>query len=193
MSIRGFAIVRLIAVASILVLVAAGAAEAKKDYLARFSGKAMSLAAAGMGSTTVEIGITRWTTDQERDQLLGVLTQEGSKGLSKALEDQPDHGYIRTNNTGTRTLRYARDSMVEGRRRIVVATDRLMTAYESVNPTRSEEYTMSVAVLSLDADNTGDGQIYPAMELSVDELTKTLAAKNFTAQPIRLVDLHPRK
>jgi len=193
MSTRSSAIVRLVASVSVLVLVAAGVAEAKKDYLARFSGKAMSLAAAGMGSTTVEIGITRWTTDQERQQLLDILTKDGSKGLSKALEDQAEHGYIRTNNTGTRTLRYARESMVEGRRRIVVATDRLMTAYETMNPTRSEEYTMSVAVLSLDSDNTGDGQIFPAMELTVDELTKTLEAKNFTAQPIRLVDLHPRK
>src|SRR6266850_340421 len=48
------------------------------------------------GSGEIDIVIERWSTDQERDQLQGVLAESGGNGLLGALQQvRPRAGYIR--------------------------------------------------------------------------------------------------
>ncbi len=85
-------------------------------------------------TATLDINITRWTTDEERDVLFGELVENGQPALVSALRNQEETGWMRItgpSQTGAMTrfpserLRYARQTVAEdGSRRIVLALDR---------------------------------------------------------------------
>src|SRR5689334_25238209 len=47
----------------------------------------------------VDIGITRWSTEAERDALLNTLKEKGSTALLNELTKQPESGFIKMPNT----------------------------------------------------------------------------------------------
>jgi hypothetical protein len=91
---------------------------------------------------TIDIGIERWTTDDERAKLFNVLVERGSDHLLDALQDiKPRAGYVRTSNSLGWDVYYARElPLPDGARRIVLATNRPMSFWERRNQPRSAEY-----------------------------------------------------
>src|SRR5262245_56583297 len=113
-------------IAAALALPASVATQATKE---RFTGFAINLNA-GPNTATIDFEVERWSTDEERTQLLTILGEEknpyqANEKILKALEKMPKTGYIRTQRTLAWDLRYARQhKMPDGGRAIVVATDR---------------------------------------------------------------------
>jgi hypothetical protein len=151
-------------------------------------------------STTLQINITRWTTDEERENLFAVLIEKGQEDLVKALQKSEETGFLRvTGRTTARNpfpserLRYAREwDLGEGKRRIVLATDRYISFYEARNQPRWRDYDMSLLVMDVDAEGNGEGQLAMGVRLAVDTEKKTLVVENFGTEPVRLTKIRRR-
>ena len=77
-------------------------------------------------SSTIQIAIDRWSTDEEREMLLTTLQEFGRDKLVETLQKiKPPVGYIRTPSSLRYDLYYARNHQApDGSRRVVLATNR---------------------------------------------------------------------
>ena len=153
----------------------------------------------GPKTATVDIRIERWSTDAERDQLLGILQEQkdryrANQALLKALQKMPKAGYIRTPNTLAWDLRYARQHPLdEGGRQIVVATDRPIGFWEARNQPRSMDYPFTILEMRLNKENKGEGKMLAGTQIYIDPKTTNLVLENYGQQPVRLNEIRALK
>jgi hypothetical protein len=164
----------------------------------QFTGFAINMNS-GPSTATVDFTIERWSTDAERDQLLGILQEEkdvvrANKQLLTALQKLPKVGYIRTPNTLAWDLRYARQSPLEdGGRRIVLGTDRPIGFREARNSGRSMDYPFTIVEVQLDKNDRGVGKILAGTKIYIDKKTNNLVLENFGQQPVRFNEIRKLK
>ncbi len=192
------AIITGIAVAASATL--AGAAE---KYYAR----AVNMGSIGAGmSTTMQITIDRWTTDEERIALLGVVTQHanekrGQEELVKALQAQKDVGNVQLHGAAAQStgfpstrLRYAREFPKEDGNVIVLVTDRPIGFGEAMGSGGTwTNYPISVIILDLDKEGKGSGTMNVGVQVLFDEQTGQIKLGKYTTEPVRLTKVAPRK
>jgi hypothetical protein len=196
----------ILAVAVVIGLTAmSGAEEPAEKFRQTFAATAVAMGTSNPPiipsgrSATVDINITRWTTDAEREALFGVLAEEGQKGLIPALRKQQETGWIRVTGPSQRgsmttfpseRFRYARQMTMEnGSRRVVLALDRPISMYEATRRPRWREYDMTLLVMDLDAEGKGSGQLAIGVQLELDAATNTLVIENFGTEPVRLLNV----
>jgi len=131
-------------------------------------------------TATVDINITRWTTDEERDALFGELVENEQPALVRALSNQEETGWIRVTRETVRE---------DGSRRVVLALDRPISMYEAVRRPRWRDHDISFLVMELDAEGNGDGQLSIGVQLAFQYDTKTLTIENFGTEPVRLTTI----
>ena len=152
-------------------------------------------------ATTLQINVTRWSTDEERERLLSLLIEKGQEELVKALQKEKETGFIRVTGRGagltrfpSERLKYAREwDMGEGKRRLVLAMDRPIGFYEAMNQPRWRDYDMTLIVMDVDAEGNGEGQLAMGVRLGVDTEKKTLVVENFGTEPVRLTKIRRMK
>src|SRR4051812_34923345 len=128
----------------------------------KFTGYAINLNGAA-NTSVIDFSIDRWSTDAERTKLLSLIPEEhkSPQALVDALQDMPSVGSIRTPQTLSWTLRYARQYKTdEGGRRIIVVTDRPIGFGEARNQTRSMDYPFTILEIHLNAKDEGEGKIF---------------------------------
>lgn len=176
--------------------VTASPAQGEEKYFAR----AVSMGSIGHGkSTTLQIRITRWTTDEERIGLLGVVTQyankkRGQEELVKALQAEKETGWIQIFSAGAMSsgfpstrLHYSRAFPGEdGGRTIVLVTDRPIGFGEAVWNPGTIDYPISVIILNVDKDGKGDGSLAIGVHVGFDEKTGKIEIAQYSTEPIRL-------
>ena len=163
-----------------------------------FSAFAVSMGTVAPGaSTTFQITLDRWTTDEERNELITTLVEKGPKELIKVLRDQEETGFVRVTGRGAgRTrfpsvrLHFARDIRIDGKRIIRLATDRPIGMAEAMRNPRTMDYTFSLIELRLDEKNEGDGTLAVGVEMKYDKEKNTLVLENFSSEPVRLIRVH---
>jgi len=149
-----------------LVLSASGAAQQpqEKPVEERYTAIASNvsdLAAAGI--VPLDIWITRYTDDAEEEKLMAALSQKGQDGLLEALRRVGPVGRMRVPGQLSTEFHYARQFRgKDGRRRIIMATDRPIGFAEAVNRTISMEYPFTMLELRVDDSGVGDGQLFLA-------------------------------
>src|SRR6185436_8519231 len=80
---------------------------------------------------TVEMVVERWSTEAERDKLLGVAFNKGSDTLLDTLQHMPRVGYIKTPDSIGYDLHFAQKSPGEdGGEHVTLATDRPIGFWE---------------------------------------------------------------
>lgn len=187
-----------------LAALAAAQDEGSEPARERFSARAVAMGTSvppilPPGTTaTLDINITRWTTDEEKQHLFEVLTKKGQRGLVREMRRQPETGWFRvlsTGPTGTGTprmpserLRYARQiPLADGGRRIVLALDRPIAMSEVTTPQpRWRRHDVTIFFIDLDAENVGSGQLAIGVQLTVEKETGTLKIQSFATEPVRL-------
>ena len=143
--------------------------------------------ALGQGLTSqLQITITRWTTDAERDLLLKTMVEKGQEAMIDVMKKQEETGFLRLPNTLGYRLFYAYQTQVGDKRRIVLATDRPINMAEAWRNGRSMDYAMALLNMELDQDNKGDGWMGFAMKLKANQETKQLEIENYGTDPIQL-------
>lgn len=160
-----------------------------------FTGFAINMNS-GPKTGTVDFTIERWSTDAERDQLISIIQEnpkDPTQPLLKALQKMPKVGGIRTPQTLSWDLHYARQFPGEdGGRRIVLATDRPIAFAEARNSTRSMDYPFTIVEIHLDKDDKGEGKIIAGTKIYVDK-NKNVVLENYAQQPVRFNEIHKVK
>lgn len=154
-------------------------------------------------SATMDINITRWSTDEERTMLISTFLEKGPDKLLSALQKQKDCGVIRIpgwmgpdpNNVrlGWR-LRYTRQVPGEdGGRKVVVVTDRYISMSEARNSPRVSDYPFTMIEIHLDKDGKGEGKASIATKISFDKEKKQIELENYSTEPVRLQNVRVEK
>jgi hypothetical protein len=160
-----------------------------------FTGFAINMNS-GPKTGTIDFTITRWSTDEERNQLLAIITENKNptQPLLRALQKLPKVGYIRTPQSLGWDLHYARQSPLdEGGRRIVLATDRPIGFREARNASRSMDYPFTIIEIRLDAQDKGEGKILAGTKIFIDKKTNQLVLENYGQQPVRFNEIRKQK
>ncbi|HSB63300.1 MAG TPA: hypothetical protein VLJ18_03995 [Thermoanaerobaculia bacterium] len=152
-------------------------------------------ASLGTGRTAiVDLTVTRWSSDKERDELLATLQEFGRDRLVKALEKLPPVGTIRTSNSIGYDLYFAREhKAADGSRRVILATNRPVSFRELMNNTRSKDYQFTLIELRLGPDGKGEGKLVPAAKVTWDKDEKRIEIENYSALPVELLQVTAKK
>jgi hypothetical protein len=162
-----------------------------------FTGFAINMNS-GPTTATVDFTISRWSTDEEREQLLAILVEEkdsyrANQKMLSALQKMPKVGYIRTSTSLGWDLHYARESeLPDGGRRIVLGTDRPIGFAEARNSGRSMDYPFTILEMQLNKANKGQGKILAGTRIYIDK-SKNLVLENYGQQPVRFNEIHKVK
>lgn len=179
-------------VGALLVLAANPADAKKKEVIERFHGNAMSLDVGR--AAQVQIGIYEWTSDEERQALIQAFNQGGNEAAYKHLGKLEDKGYLRGAQTMGYQMRYAYQFESDGKRQIVLATDRPISFGEAMTGSWSQENNISFVVLQLDKETgEGVGQVVFGAEFKVNEKTGQLEIETLSHNPTKLTDVKPQK
>jgi hypothetical protein len=181
---RGFATAAL--VGAMLVCLSAGPTTQSNQQPEKYTAFAVDMARPGRAAAgVVEISITRWSSDAERDRLLKVLQEKGPDRLLDVLRDLPRVGYIRTPTSLAYDLRFARKVPGEdGGEVISLATDRYISHWEAVYRPRTIDYPFTVIELRIGPDGKGEGKMSLATKITASR--NTIVLENYSAQPVLL-------
>ena len=192
-----------LALLSLVTLVPAGSTAADEKLEERYNafGVAMGAGAAGV----LNITITRYSTEEERKLLVDSLAKDGQEKTVDLLRKQKETGFARTQSgAGMKgwpsvRLHYAHQTQQDGKRVVVLVTDRNMTMAERASGGRSVDYDVSAIVMELEPvqgdeklKEKGQGTFYRAAKLSFDKDNK-LNVEYLGTQPIRLTDIKREK
>jgi len=148
-------------------------------HLEQFSAFAVNLQGARPGdrsmSGVIQITIDRWSTAAERNTLIDAFDNKGQDGLLNQLERMKAAGYIKLPTTLGYDLRYTREVRnPDGGRRIIVGTDRRMTASEEINRPITTDYPFTIIELHLNKANVGDGRLSALTKIKTNKKEGTI-------------------
>lgn len=170
-------------------LVLASTSVTAQEPVARFSAVAVDMLSTnpGAGTVPVNIVVTRWSTDAERDQLLTTLMEKKSDALLKALRDMPRAGSVAASGGVGFDIRFARRIQEPGQpERIVLVSDRPMSFWERRDAGRTTDYPFTVVELRMPPSGDGEGRIAVAAQISADAVNRTIVIENYNDQPLGL-------
>ena len=170
---------------ALLVALPAVAGDAVEE---RYSALALSMGTTATGArAVVTIGITGWTSAEDRERLLRTLVEKGHKELKSELFKQDQIGFIKVGNSLGYPLRYIWESKVDGKRHIVLATERPLNAIEVMRNSRSRDHDIALIKLVVDEKGKGEGSLAAAVELNVED--NHLEIKTHSSEPVRLMSV----
>ena len=182
----------LLAVAVLATAVAPVPAKTTREPLEKYRARAFNVDWGG--ATNLDIVIYEWTTPEERQNLIRTFVEDGGDALYDALNDTTRKGFIKLPRTLGFDMQYAWQSEVEGRRRIVLASDRPMGFLELSRNARSTDYDVTLVVLDLDPDSgEGTGTVALGAELSVDQESGRMQVQIAGYHPTELKKVRPLK
>lgn len=149
----------------------------------------------GAGSMAT-INIYRWSSDAERDELLGVIksAKSGDRDVAKALRGQEKAGYAFMAGKQGYPLRYAREfKKADGKRQLILATDRPVSFQEGYTDSMAGDFDVTIIILNVDENGKGDGILSVGTEVKWDDETNKIEPTNMSSQPVKLTNVRPGK
>jgi hypothetical protein len=139
----------------------------------------------------VEIQVTRWSTDAERQTLLDILKESGQPAMLDALQKMPQVGYYRMPNTMGVALFYARSNeLPDGTRQVVLGTDRSI-GMATRSPQASKYDATIIEIRFKKGSDKGEGKIVLAGKASIGKDGK-VQISNYQGEPVRLMDVQSK-
>jgi hypothetical protein len=159
-------------------------------------------------SDLLDIRVSRWSTDDQREALAKTLETQGNHGLAEALNDEEPTGWVSFDPRGgggpgrdprRSILRYARETVVGDTREIVMVTNHYPgygTDPQAADGSKLAEYPVSFVLLKLkkgeDGDWTGIGRMFVGAKLRYDRASKKFVIDEFPMDPVYLKDVKVR-
>jgi hypothetical protein len=156
----------------------------------RLTGAAVSGGGIGnpTGTARVDIVVKRLSTDRERQGLLDKL-KTGQKALLDELQHAKPVGTIQFGTELAYDLHYARHTRGEdGGDRLVLATDRPVSAWEVWNQPRYADYPFTLIDVQVDGAKA-KGTMILAAQITADKDGRFIHVENYGTQPIQLNNL----
>jgi len=169
---------------------------AAEDQPLRLTATAVNLSGVGRARMErLDIVIERWTSDEQRAQLIETLIEQGSDKLYDAVQKiKPRAGFIKTTTSLGWDIQYARETpLPDGGRRIVFVTDRPMSFYEVSRSTRSSDYDFMVCEIHLDAAGKGEGKLAGGTKIRWNKEEHSIVLENYGIEPVRLTQVNVSK
>lgn len=148
---------------------------------------------AGMAGQT-QIVIERWTTVAERNALLTHVkaAKEGEHGQQELLEAlqkiKPRTGYIHTTKSLGWDLKYAvENTLGDGTRQIVIATDKPVAFAAAMSNARTMDYPFTFIEMRMQPNQEGEGRMLAATSIVVKD--GRLELENYGQEPVRLTKI----
>ena len=142
----------------------------------------------------IDVVIERWTTDAEREALLGTLVKGRQQDkLLDALQDMKLRtGYMRTPQSLGWDLRYARDNrLADGTRQIVIATDKPVSFWAVRSGSRTMDYPFTLLEMRMKENGKGEGRMLAQTNIAVEK--GHLVLENYGREPVRLTQITEEK
>ena len=141
------------------------------------------------GEGRLELVVTRWSSDAERDRVRSVVT-EGPDKLLNAFHDSYMTGWIHWPGNLDYTLRYARRTLrPDGGEDLVLVTDApIWLGWEPALSTRGTEAPFTVIQLRLNKEGTGEGKVYLGTKIRSDK-DAGIVLEDDASQPTLLTDI----
>ena len=159
----------------------------------RFDITAMNTGSVGPRTARLDLSLTRWSTDEEREALFEALKQGSRRSLPDALNRQESVGRLREVRGTGEELRYSRRiPTAEGGEQIILATDRRIAFVEAWRASRTLDYNVSVIQLEIGPDGRGQGTLMVGAEITFDEAKNQITIEHMAIQPIRLTQVRRR-
>jgi hypothetical protein len=200
------AIVAGIAVSIACLGVTAEAADQGDDDALKLRARAIStLNISRAASDRVEITISRWSSDDERERLVKTLLSKGNVAVAAALGDQAETGWFRFDPRGgggpgrdprKTALRYARDITDGDTREIVLLTNHYIgygPDAQAADGARLAEYPFSVVLIKLTRTDDGEweglGRLFVGTKIRFDSAESKFVIDEFPSDPVYLKDV----
>jgi len=189
-----------IALALVLLATAMPAAAGDKSKsIESFKANAIMQTGGGAGSMA-EINIYRWSSDEERAEILDAIKKAtadpkmNSREVAKSLRGQKKAGYAFMAGKQGYPLRYAKSfDMGDGKRQIILATDRPVSFGEVYSQSQLGDFDVTLVVLNVDENGKGSGVLSLGTELKWNDKEGKIELTNTSSQPIKLGDVRPAK
>jgi len=150
------------ALASWAMITPAASGQAGEAFTATASVKTRNVSA----TAPVSITISRWATDSERASVNGALKSGGNHAAKEVLAKMPDCGKLEMGENHV-PIKYAYARSTGSGRVVVLATAEPLlhtaTGMPEAKPKSADD--VAVAILVLEADNTGHGELAAAAQV----------------------------
>ena len=158
--------------------------------IVRFTARAVQMQT-GM-SGVVDMNVTRWSTDEERQKLLDLLSESGQPAMMAELQKLPQTGWIKLPNTMGAAIFYARENnLPDGSRQIVLGTAR--TIGMATRAPQASQYDATIIELRFaKGSDKGEGKLVMAGKVAVGKDGK-VQITNWQGEPVRLMDVRETK
>jgi len=168
---------------------AAPTEEKSESKVEHFTAVAMGTGGAvGGRSMSIDIHINEYTTDEEVLELSELLKEKGQDALRLRLE-KVSRGRISPSGRVGNDLAVIRARPIqEGKRRIFLATARVMPWLELYISGRSRDYDIGMIILEVNNEGRGEGTVIAAGKLEFNE-EGVLEVESFGNQYVRLVNV----
>jgi len=184
--------------AALLLTVAGNPAVASSDYADAIEGWQATTVQMDVGKMTiVRIGVMEWSTEEERQELLSAFQTGGSEALVNHLKQQDEKGFVKFPDTAAYQMRYAFQVEHEGKRYVVMATDR--PVHNIMRREAADTLDNNISLLSLELDpetGKGEGAMIMGADIALDEKTKQIKIEHVGTQPVRFTSvkaIHKKK
>ena len=138
----------------------------------------------GRAPGLLQVRVTRWSTDADRDALTSALMKDGQSGVIDELKKMPAAGVIRTPGTAGYTFRYARRiPAANGDEQLLVVIDRPIGFAEFRQGWQTVDYPFTIIQMTLNAKGEGSGQMMGATKLSANSVTGDIAFEHYNVSP----------
>lgn len=166
-----------------------------EDVIERYRGFAVAMGSVAAGAkSSVEIGIFRWTTDEERASFLSILEEKGSDALHEAMFEGEQVAFMKISGSMGYKLRFAREFVDDkGVRHIILASDRPISMQEMRQSTATEDYNFSIIELAVDSEGRGEGAIALGVAVGWNKEKDVLELEGYSSEPMRLMNVSRAK
>jgi len=146
----------------------------------------------GGRTASFDFRITRYTTDQEVEELANILKTQGQDGLRRAMEKLEVGRINRVGTTGTQ-ISVARKRQTPDGTIITIVTPRNMSFAELYNSGRSVDYPFGYLRLTLNEKGEGTGQIMAATKITFNKKKNEVELESFGNQYLKATNVRPNK
>jgi hypothetical protein len=152
-----------------------------------FTGFAVDIGGSNRPTSTshVKITVDRWSTAEDTRRLVSAYRESGDTALLKELQKMKPLGRLSTPDSIGYDLRYASQTMLaSGARRVLIATDRPLSYWETVNRPRSVDYPFTFIEMRIGPDGKGEGKL--TLATRVNAIGDQIELENYDLAPVQL-------
>ena len=146
---------------------------------------------AGGKSIGFDFRVTRYTTDEEVDQLATLLKEKGPDALRRAME-KLDVGRINPTGSTGNQIAVARKRQEGSDTIITIVTARIMPFAELYRGGRTTDYPFGFLQVKLNEKGEGSGQIMVAAKIRFDKKKGHYEIESYGNQYIKATNVRPR-